>query len=81
MIFKMVVDYVISHWVTEVAPTKAGAEGLGETIQELAYFYADDELVMLRRPERFQREFNVFTYIFGQVGLYKKMQNMVIMTF
>ena len=42
----VVVDAMIRHWVMLVAPTKPGAEGLGETIQELvAFFYADDGLV------------------------------------
>ena len=46
-IFNLVLDVVIRHWVTVVAPTEAGAEGLREMIQELAAFsYVGDGLVM-----------------------------------
>ena len=34
----MVVYAVTGHWVAVVAPMEAGAEGLGETIQELEDF-------------------------------------------
>ena len=45
-IFNMVVDTVILHWVTVVADTEAGAEGLGASLQELAaYFYVENRLV------------------------------------
>ena len=66
----MVVDAMIRHWVMAVAPTKPGAEGLGETIQELvAFFYADDGLVASPQTDRFQRAFKVLTDLFDQVGL------------
>ena len=38
-VFNVVVDSVIHHWLTVVAPTEAGAEGLGETVQELVGFF------------------------------------------
>ena len=38
-LFNMVVDAVICHWVTVVAETEAGIEGLGLPIRDLeAYF-------------------------------------------
>ena len=50
MVFNVVVDSVIRHWLTVVAPTEVGTEGLGETIQELAaFFYMDDGLVTSSR--------------------------------
>ena len=49
-VFNVVVDAVIWHWVTVVAPTEAGAEVLGDTIQDLAeFFYLDDGLVAWHR--------------------------------
>ena len=36
--FKVVVESVIRHWVMVLAPMDSGAEGLGETIHELAAF-------------------------------------------
>ena len=64
------VDTVIRHWVIVAAPTEVGMEGLGETIQKLAaFFYTAYGLVALPRSDRLQRSFNVFTYLFNQVGL------------
>ena len=75
----MVVDAVISHWVTVVAPTKEEIEGLGLSIQDLAaYFYADDGLVASTQPERLQREFDVLTGLFDQVGLRTNTRKTVI---
>ena len=51
--------------MTVVEFMKAGAEGLGDTIQELAAFlYAYDRLVVLPHPERLQMVFNVLTDLF-----------------
>ena len=64
------VDTVIRHWVTVAAPTEAGMEGIGETIQKLAaFFYTYYGLVALPWSDRLQIAFNVFTYLFNQVGL------------
>ena len=50
-LFNLVVDAVIRHWVTVVAATEAGTEGLGLLIWDLvAYFYADDGLVASTQP-------------------------------
>ena len=70
-ILNMVVEAVIWHWATVmVAQTEAGAEGLRETIQELAeFFYVDDGLVASPWTERLQRAFNVLTNLFDWVGL------------
>ena len=79
-IVNVVVDAVIRHWVTVVALAEAGAEVLRETIQELAdFFYADDALVASLPPEKFQREFNVLTYIFDHVGLHTNVHKTVSM--
>ena len=50
-ILNMLVDAVIQHWVTVVAPMGADAEVIGETLQELvAYLYADDGIVVSPLP-------------------------------
>ena len=75
----MVVDAVISHWVTVVAPTEEGIQGLGLSIRYLVtYFYADDGLVALTQPERLHREFDVLTGLFDQVGLRMNTRKTVI---
>ena len=62
MVFNVLVDTVIGHWVTVVALTEAGAEGLGVSIHYLAaYFYTDDRLFVSTRSERLQREFGILT--------------------
>ena len=78
-VLNVVLDAVIRHWVTVVAPTESGAEGLGDTIQELAKFsYVDERLVLPPWPERLQRALNVIAEIFDQVGLHKNSGKMVI---
>ena len=80
IIFNLVLDVVIRHWVTVVAPTEAGAEGLREMIQELAAFsYVGDGLVMSPQLERLQRDFNVLTNIFEWVVLHTNMRKTVSM--
>ena len=45
-LFNVVVEAIIIHWMTVVAPTKESMDGLGLSIRELAaYFYADDGFV------------------------------------
>ena len=52
-IFNVVVDSVIRHWVTVVAPTDAGTVGLGLMIIDLEeYLYAGDGLMSSTYPER-----------------------------
>ena len=52
-LFNVVVDVVICHWVTVMAPTKDGMEGFGLSIQDLgAYFYAANVVVALTQLER-----------------------------
>ena len=68
-LFNVVVDVVICHWVTVVAPTKAGMVGFGLSIQDLgAYFYVANVVVALTQPERLQRAFDVLTSLFDRVG-------------
>ena len=72
IILNMVVDAVIRHWVTVMAPTEAGMGVLCLTIIDLAaYLYADNGLVASTQPERLQRVFDVLTGFFDQVGLCK----------
>ena len=69
-IFNMVVDAAIRHWVMVVTPSEAGTGGLGIAIIDLvAYFYADNDLVVSTQPERLQRAFDVLTGLFDQVDL------------
>ena len=51
MIFNMILEYTIRHWVTVVAAMEAGVEVLGALVQDLAaYFYSDDGLVASTQP-------------------------------
>ena len=80
MIFNVVVDVIIRHWVKLVTPTEAITGGLGLTIIDLAaYFYADNGLVALTQPERPQRSFDVLTSIFDWVDLRTNMAKTVVM--
>ena len=57
MIFNVVVEVVIQHWVTVVGGVQEGAgkEGLGTSIQTLsALFYAGDRLVAAPESDRLQ---------------------------
>ena len=79
-ISNVVVDAVVRHWVTVVAPTKAGEEGLGETVQELtAYFYAGDGLITSPQLEMLQSLFDVITDLFNRVGLCTNLHKTVSM--
>ena len=63
-----------------VAPTEAGAEVLGVSIQGfVANFYADDGLVALTQTERLQRAFDSLAYLFNWVGLWNNMPKMASM--
>ena len=80
MLFNVVVYAIIRHWVTFVEPTVDVLEGLGLSIRELAaYFYAEDGLVASIKPERLQREFDILTGLFDQVGLSMNTRKTVIM--
>ena len=64
-------DAVIGHWVMVMTPTELVTGGLGLTITDLvAYFYAGDGLVVLTQTERLQREFDILTGLFAQVGIW-----------
>ena len=79
-LFNVVVDTVIRHWLTVVAPTEDGMEGLGLSIRYLlVYFYAGDGLVASTQPERLQGVFDVFTGLFRQVGFRTNTSNTVSM--
>ena len=79
-LFNVVMDAVICQWVTVVEATEEGMEGLDLSIWDMVEsFYADDGLVALTQPERLQRDFNVLTGLFDQVGLRKNTQKMASM--
>ena len=64
-IFNVVMDAVISYWVTVVTTTEAGTGGLGLTIIYLTgYFYSENELVASTQLERLQRAFDILTGLF-----------------
>ena len=68
------------HLVTLVTPMEAGAEGLRESILELAtFFYADGGLITSPHPEILQRAFNILTDLFGRVGIRTNLRKMMIM--
>ena len=70
IIFNVVMDAVIHHWVTVVMLEEAGVGGPGMTILDLAaYFYADYGLVESTQLERLQRSFDVLIRILDRVGL------------
>ena len=70
MIFNVVVDAVISHWVEVVTPTEVGTGGLGLPIVDLAaYFYSENGLVASTQPERLQRVFDFLVGLFDRVSL------------
>ena len=79
-LFNLVVYAVIRHWVTVVAATKEGTEGLGNSIRDLAaYLNAGYGLVASTQPERLQREFDVLTGLFDRVVLRKNTRKTVSM--
>ena len=80
-IFNVVRDTIILHWVTVVEPTVNILEGLDLSIGELVeYLYADNGLVASTQPERLQRNFNVLTSLFDQVGFRKNTRKTVRMS-
>ena len=82
MIFNVVVDAFIQHWVTVVVPTEVSVEVLGALVQYFAaYFYVDNRLVMSPWMEMLQRLFDVLINLFYWVGLRKNVRNMVSMAF
>ena len=70
MIFNVVVDAVIRHWVTVVMPKDVVTGGLGLTIIDLAeYFYAHDGLMAFTQTDRIHRAFDVLAGLFDRVDL------------
>ena len=81
IMFIVVVDALICHWVAVVMTIEAGTGGLGLNIIYLAdYFYAKDGLVVSTQPERLQRAFDVLTGLFDWVGLQTNAAKTVGMT-
>ena len=55
-LFNVLVDAIICHWVTVVAPTAGRLEGRDLLLGKLAaYLYADDGIIASTQPERLQR--------------------------
>ena len=82
MIFNVVVDVIIRHWVKLVTPTEAITGGLGLTIIDLAaYLYAKDGLVASTQPDRLQRAFDVLTCLFNRFGIRTNTAKIVGMVF
>ena len=79
-IFNVVVDAVVSHWVTGVI---ADAEERGEMGKEdrhqTALFYADDGMVASSDPRWIQGVFNTLVGLFDRVGLQKNVRKTVVM--
>ena len=69
-IFNVVVNVVLSHWVTVMV---GGTEEWGELGKEVrhnnALFYADDGMVASSDPHWIQGGFSTLVGLFGRVGL------------
>ena len=79
-VFNVVVDAMIRHFATVMAPMEAGAEVLREMIQKLVdFFYVYNSVVASPRPEMLQRAFNVLTDLFNRSCLNINVRKMVIM--
>ena len=84
IIFDLVVDAVLRHWVSVVAVTQGeadpGAEGFGQDIQRLVkYFYANNGILATKQAKMMKRALNVLAELFDQVGLHTNMGNMIRM--
>ena len=56
IIFNVLVDAIIWHWVTVVTTAEAGTEGISALLQDLgAYLFMDDTLFMSTQLERLKR--------------------------
>ena len=72
MIFNVVVDAVLHHWVSVVAEAdgEVGPEVFGQYMQRMAaYFYADDGIILSMSVARLQRAFDILTDLFDWVDL------------
>ena len=81
-IFNVVVVSVIRHWVTVVAATKKGVEGLDLFIRYLApNFYANNGLIASPQPNIMQRAFDILAGLFDQVGIHTNTRKVASMAF
>ena len=79
-LFNLVMDAVIHHWVTVVAPTVDGLEVWDLSLGELvSYFYANNGLVVSTQPERRHRAVYALTGIFVWVILRTNMMKTLSM--
>ena len=80
MIFNVVVDAVIRHWVLAVMPTEESTGLLGLTIIELAsYFYDEDGLMSSTQLEWLQRAFEILTCLFNCICLRTNTTKTIVM--
>ena len=69
-IFNVVVDAVVSHWVTGViADVEERGERGKEGRHQADLFYADDGIVASSDPRWLQGDFNALVVLFDRVGL------------
>ena len=69
-VLNMVVDAVVSKWVSLMKVGAGGLEGwCREVLRCATFFYADDGLVVSTDPEWILGAFNTLTGIFDRVGL------------
>ena len=82
MIFDVVVDGVLRHWILVVEEKEAVPEGFLRDLQLLiAYFYTDNGLLMSTQGVRIQWTFDVLVDIFDGLGLQKNSGKIVDMVF
>ena len=69
-LFNLVVDAVVSHWVTpEMAKAGKRGERGNEGRHQADLFYADDEMVTSSDPQWIQWAFDTLVSIFERVGM------------
>ena len=66
------VDVIIRIWVQHVMSSKSGNDGItSKDIRKfLAFFYANNGLVLLQDPITLQQAFGSLTGLFNRVGLW-----------
>ena len=58
--------------------TEAVEEVIGDTVKDMvSYFYTDDGIITLPRPERLRSSLEVLAYLFNWVGIFTNVQNTV----
>ena len=82
MLFKIVVDAFMHHWVNVVAEEEAEPEGLRRSIQHLVdYFCTDGILIASIQAVWIQRSFDILVDLFNCAGLQTNFHKTVSMVF